>query len=107
MSQGYASQNNIQAARTVFESLADPPSGVAAAGNHPVDRHPKHQHHVPDQLPQTAPVYREPSTWETMIKAELQSGDGQRAVELMKRVEERAFPEAGACLYERRSCEAI
>lgn len=99
----------MEAARQVFESLADPPSGVAAAGNHSVDRHPKHSHQQQQQRPgqvqgqgqsqqqstPTGPVYREPSTWETMIKCEIAAGESERAVQLMRRVEQRAFPEAG------------
>ncbi|KAK4055608.1 hypothetical protein OIV83_000154 [Microbotryomycetes sp. JL201] len=90
----YAAQGDMQSARNAFGSMADPPTGVAAAGNHPVDRHPKHQHHVSTSLPASSPVFREPSTWETMIKAELGASEGKRAIELMQRVEQRGFPEA-------------
>lgn len=86
----------MDAARAVFESMQDPPSGVAAAGNHPVDRHPKHQHHSsPDTNSASGPVFREPSTWDTMIRCELAAGENERAVKLMRRVDERAFPDAG------------
>ncbi|KAK4057974.1 hypothetical protein OIO90_001193 [Microbotryomycetes sp. JL221] len=90
----HAALNDMNSARQVFESLSDPATGVAAAGNHHVDRHPKHQHHVTNQLSASAPIFREPSTWETMIRAELSVGDGQRAIDLMQRVEQRAFPDA-------------
>lgn len=86
----------MEAARGVFERMQDPPSGVAAAGNHPVDRHPKHQHHASSSSANaTGPVFREPSTWETMIRCELAAGENERAVQLMKRVDARAFPDAG------------
>ncbi|KAM0788867.1 hypothetical protein ACM66B_002952 [Microbotryomycetes sp. NB124-2] len=90
----HAALGDMESARNAFESMADPPTGVAAAGNHPVDRHPKHQHHVPTSLPASAPVYREPSTWETMIRAELAANEGKKAIKLMQRVEQRGFPEA-------------
>jgi hypothetical protein len=85
------------AARAVFDSMEDPPSGVAAAGNHPVDRHPKHHHGSSSASTtlSTGPVYREPSTWDTMVRCELAAGENERAVKLLRRVEERAFPEAG------------
>ena len=88
----------MESARAIFESLADPPSGVAAPGNHPTERHP--QHRQSETLPSSlnAPVYREPSTWDIMVRSELGAGENQRAVALLRRVEERAFPEAGASL---------
>lgn len=90
---GHASQNNMEAARKVFESLTDPPSGVAAAGNHTTDRHPRHQQGNSSLSPND-PIYREPSTWEIMVRSEIAAGEPQRAGELMKRIELRAFPEA-------------
>ena len=73
--------------------MVDPPAGVAASHNHPLDRHGK----VAEQAPGIdEPVYREPSTWETMMRAELGAGEHLRASALLKRVEARAFPEAGS-----------
>ena len=40
-------------------------------------------------------VYREPSTWEIMVRSELGAGENARAVALLRRLEGRAFPEAG------------
>lgn len=93
--QGHASQNDMEAARAVFDSLQDPPAGVAAAGNHLVDRHP--QRHASAPAPALdAPVYREPSSWDIMVRSELGAGENQRAAELLQRVEDRCYPEAGA-----------
>ncbi|KAM0756175.1 hypothetical protein T439DRAFT_320873 [Meredithblackwellia eburnea MCA 4105] len=92
----HAAQNDMESARAVFESMEDPAVGVAAAGNHPVDRHPKH-HHLSGQsniLPATAPVFREPSTWTAMVQSEVAAGELGRAGALLARLESRAFPEA-------------
>ena len=57
---GYAASGGIEQARDIFESLADPPSGVAAPGNHVP--------HESSSAPSTPPVspdsvsYREVST---------------------------------------------
>lgn len=77
--------------------MQDPPSGAAAAGNHPVDRHPKHQYQAPVSAEANAAgaVYREPSSWETMVRCELAAGENERAISLLRRFEERAFPEPG------------
>jgi len=89
---GYAAEGAIEEARSVFESLADPPSGVAAPGNHVP--------HDSSLSGSTSPVssdsvsYREPSTWEAMFRAELGNGDRERAVALLERLKERHFPEA-------------
>ncbi|SCZ98739.1 BZ3500_MvSof-1268-A1-R1_Chr7-1g09257 [Microbotryum saponariae] len=91
---GHAAQNNMSSARAVFDAMQDPPAGFAASGNHAVNRHPKQQQQQSSDPAASGPVYREPSTWETMIKVELEAGEAPRALGLMKRVEERAFPEA-------------
>ncbi|SCV70884.1 BQ2448_3646 [Microbotryum intermedium] len=97
---GHAAQKNMTSARAVFDAMQDPPAGFAASGNHAVNRHPKQQQQQQQQqsgdsaTTASGPVYREPSTWEMMIKVELEAGEAQRALGLMKRVEERAFPEA-------------
>ncbi|KAF9236399.1 hypothetical protein BU15DRAFT_50040 [Melanogaster broomeanus] len=85
---GYAADGAIDEARSIFENLADPASGVAAPGNH-----------VPHNST-SAPVspnpisYREPSTWEAMFRAELGNGDRDRAVALLERLQQRQFPPA-------------
>lgn len=88
---GYASAGEIEKSREVFESLMDPPEGVAAPNNHaPHDGKPVHAADVPVD----APVFREPSTWEAMIRAELGSSNRDRATALLHRVQARRFPPA-------------
>ncbi|KAH8105422.1 hypothetical protein BXZ70DRAFT_525117 [Cristinia sonorae] len=85
---GHAANGDIEQARAVFESLVDPPEGVAAPNNHAA-------HDSPVQtVPPTAPVYREPSTWETMVRAELGTGVRDRALDLLVRLKARRFPPA-------------
>ncbi|GAA5828478.1 hypothetical protein JCM5353_007004, partial [Sporobolomyces roseus] len=93
---GYGAQNNFAAARAVFLAMQDPPVGVASLGNHPIDRHPKHHHQTgtSTQMPMDAPVYREPSTYEMMVKCELKAGETRAASEIVKMAEQRAFPPA-------------
>lgn len=93
----YTVTGDIEKAREAFGALADPPSGVAAAGNHskektedlPIEASPD-----PDAAAGNAPVYREPSTYEAMIKAEMSVGDPAKAQELLQRAVARAFPAA-------------
>lgn len=74
---GHAASGQIELARQLFESLEDPPAGMAAVYNH----------HVPDEeVSPDAPVYREPSTWETMVRAEMGSGNRDRAEQLLLRL---------------------
>ena len=58
MIKGYAVAGDIEKSREVFESLADPPEGVAAPGNHA-----PHDSAVAngESVPAGAPVYREVS----------------------------------------------
>ncbi|EJD00786.1 uncharacterized protein FOMMEDRAFT_125211 [Fomitiporia mediterranea MF3/22] len=86
---GYAIAGDLERAREVFEGLLDPPTGHAAPNNH-VPHSPAGQMNVPS----SAPVYREPSTWEAMVRAELGSGNRDRATALLQRVQERHFPPA-------------
>ena len=39
-------------------------------------------------------MYREPSTWETMIRAELGQGNRDEAIALLDRLRERHYPES-------------
>ncbi|KAF8905824.1 hypothetical protein CPB84DRAFT_1676251 [Gymnopilus junonius] len=86
---GYANVGDLDQARTVFESLADPPTGVAAPNNHV-----PHSPSVSLEVPVLEPVYREPSTWEVMVRAELGAGNREAAIELLERLKERQYPEA-------------
>ncbi|KAF9545343.1 hypothetical protein CPC08DRAFT_393028 [Agrocybe pediades] len=86
---GYANVNDMEQARAVFESLSDPPTGVAAPNNHA-----PHSPSSSPEVPLMEPVYREPSTWEVMVRAELGAGNRGAAIELLERLRERQYPEA-------------
>ncbi|KAL1939612.1 hypothetical protein VTO73DRAFT_9645 [Trametes versicolor] len=88
---GYASAGEIERSREIFESLQDPQEGVAAPHNHA-----PHQNkpHPTSPVPANAPVFREPSTWEAMVRAELGNGERDRAVALLQRLQARMFPPA-------------
>ncbi|KAH0839518.1 hypothetical protein J3R83DRAFT_376 [Lanmaoa asiatica] len=90
---GYAADGAIEQARAIFESLADPPSGVAAPGNHVPHDSSSPSSSTPPVSPDSV-SYREPSTWEVMFRAELGNGDRDRAVALLERLKQRHFPEA-------------
>ncbi|KAH9007270.1 hypothetical protein EDB86DRAFT_2870952 [Lactarius hatsudake] len=85
---GYAAAGDIKQARLVFESLADPPVGVAAPNNHAPHAA------APPRISPHELVYREPSTWEAMVRAELGNSNRDHAVALIKRVQERQYPES-------------
>ncbi|KAI0029687.1 hypothetical protein K488DRAFT_88504 [Vararia minispora EC-137] len=87
---GHASTGDIAAARAVFEAMHDPPAGVAASNNHaPHDSLSAVANVSPD-----APVYREPSTWEAMVRAELGQGNRDEALTLLERLAARHYPES-------------
>ncbi|KPV77570.1 uncharacterized protein RHOBADRAFT_24076 [Rhodotorula graminis WP1] len=92
---GYSAQGHPERARAIFLAMADPRAGVASAGNHAIDRHAKH-HHLAHQAPRGVdePTYREPSTYEAMIRCELDAGETVRAAEVLRLAEARAFPPA-------------
>ena len=87
---GHALVGDIDAARAVFAGMVDPPAGVAAPNNH-ASHDPAHAEVGADA---GAPVYREPSTWEAMVRAELGNGERDRAVALLQRLQARGFPPA-------------
>ncbi|KAF8554970.1 hypothetical protein OG21DRAFT_967478 [Imleria badia] len=89
---GYAADGAIEEARAIFESLADPASGVAAPGNH--IPHESASASSTSAVSSDSVSYREPSTWEAMFRAELGNGDRDRAVALLDRLKQRHFPEA-------------
>lgn len=70
----------------MFESLSDPSSGVAAPGNHALD--------PSTTSTSTSNIFREPSTFESMIRCEVAAGETQRAEALLERAIGRAFPSA-------------
>ncbi|KIS65875.1 uncharacterized protein UMAG_10976 [Mycosarcoma maydis] len=110
MEQGEAGLNE---ARALFESMGEPAAGVAAAGNHPPRAHGAGAP-ISDDAPVVlssvrpadvtagshsadapfASVQREPSTYEAMMRAELEHGHADRAAALVDRMEARAFPPA-------------
>ncbi|CAE6391291.1 unnamed protein product [Rhizoctonia solani] len=90
---GYAAAGHLERARGIFDSMIDPPVGLAAVHNHPGHNGQDGiKHDVP--IPVGAPVYREPSTWEAMVRAELGAGEKERATILLDRMEDRMFPVA-------------
>lgn len=91
---GYARAGNIGRAREVFESMGDSVTGVAAPNNHPVLLTSSGHAKPSTQAAGTGVVYREPSTYESMIRAEVTCGDKQRAAEVLQRMEERGYPMA-------------
>ncbi|KAJ6530432.1 hypothetical protein DFH09DRAFT_1184348 [Mycena vulgaris] len=86
---GYADVGDMDQARAIFESLVDPPSGVAALNNHA-----PHEPATSPVIDPLEPVYREPSTWEVMVRAELGSGNRENAHALLERLQARCYPEA-------------
>ncbi|KAF8516675.1 hypothetical protein JB92DRAFT_2909911 [Gautieria morchelliformis] len=87
---GYAAAGDLESARAMFESLEDPPMGVAAPNNHALHEPLR----SPNEVPPQAPIYREPSTWETMVRAELGVSERDRAMDLIRRMEFRGYPPA-------------
>lgn len=90
---GYSRQGAIERAREVFEGMADSQTGVAAPNNHPAlltsSGHAKPLTTLPTDV-----IYREPSTYEAMVRAEVAAGDKERAAQVLKRMEERRYPVA-------------
>ncbi|KAG6816907.1 hypothetical protein H0H87_001860 [Tephrocybe sp. NHM501043] len=82
---GYSLVDKLQEARDVFESLEDPPVGVAAPNNHM----PHSPAEAVPSVDQSSPVYREPSTWEAIIRAELGAGNRDGAIDLLERLKAR------------------
>ncbi|KAJ4468280.1 hypothetical protein J3R30DRAFT_1694211 [Lentinula aciculospora] len=89
MIKGFAAIGDIGRARELFENLADTPEGIAALHNHA-----PHEPSRTVSVNPKEPVYREPSTWEAMVRAELGSGTRDRALALIERLESRKYPEA-------------
>lgn len=92
---GYARHGRMDDARAVFESMGDSITGVAAPNNHPA--HLKHSSSTSTTTPtpisdDPGVVYREPSTYEVMIRAELSSGNFDHAQQVLQRMEDRRYP---------------
>jgi pentatricopeptide repeat protein len=90
---GYSRLNRIELAREVFESMGDSVMGVAAPNNHPTLL--TSSGHVKPSTVTKSPtgvVYREPSTYEAMVRAEIAAGEKDRAEAVLKRMEERMYP---------------
>ncbi|KAG8765203.1 hypothetical protein FRC16_008135 [Serendipita sp. 398] len=93
---GWASKGNLVAARSVFEGMQDPPAGAAAPNNHAPHVTSEGIELVNGSIVGNVmdPVYREPSSWEAMVRAELSGGDRQRAAALLGRMKDRCYPAA-------------
>ncbi|KAL1747755.1 hypothetical protein HDZ31DRAFT_31244 [Schizophyllum fasciatum] len=89
---GYSRADDLEAARRIFESLSDPPYGVAAPGNHVA--HDVTMVSARTQGDGTDAVYREPSTWEEMVRAELGAQNRDRVSELLQRLRSRGYPDS-------------
>lgn len=91
----YARAGQIERARELFEHMGDSVTGVAAPNNHPSLR--TSSGHVKPSTVTSEPtrvVYREPSTYEAMIRAELRAGSKEAAEAICARMEERRYPVA-------------
>jgi len=92
---GYARAGQIEKSRAIYNSMGDSVTGVAAPNNHPVLL--TSSGHVKPSTTTVQPtevVYREPSTYEAMIRAELRAGDRNAAEWVLARMEERRYPVA-------------
>ncbi|KAG7088636.1 hypothetical protein E1B28_012608 [Marasmius oreades] len=95
---GYSTVGDVERAREIFEGTVDPPVGMAGMHNH-VGPHLNGNGEVVRPAANTAvgplePIYREPSTWEAMVRAELGAGHRDRAHALVERMKTRQYPEA-------------
>lgn len=90
---GYAKNGAIDRARELFEDMADGEVGVAAPNNHPELRTSSGNLKPSTRTPvPTSVVYREPSTFEAMLRAELLYGDEEAARVVLARMEDRRYP---------------
>ncbi|KAF8516021.1 hypothetical protein BU17DRAFT_51204 [Hysterangium stoloniferum] len=86
---GYSVVGDIDSARAMFESLQDPPTGIAAPFNHCTTKGGVRQYQKASDDPSANVIYREPSTWEAMVRAELAVGNNDQAQNLVRRMEMR------------------
>ncbi|KAL0576220.1 hypothetical protein V5O48_005756 [Marasmius crinis-equi] len=85
---GYSAVGDVERAREIFEGTMDPPVGVAGMHNHVG---PHLNGNGEDVRPK---VNSDPSTWESMVRAELGAGHRDRALALVERMKTRQYPEA-------------
>ena len=92
---GYARAGQIVNARSIFNTMGDSISGVAAPNNHP-QLLTSSGHVKPSTITDTPTivVYREPSTYEAMIRAELGHGTMENAEEVLQMMQARMYPVA-------------
>ncbi|KAF9267605.1 hypothetical protein L218DRAFT_855876 [Marasmius fiardii PR-910] len=95
---GYSAVGDVERSREIFEGTVDPPVGMAGMHNH-VGPHLNGNGEVVRPAANASvsplePVYREPSTWESMVRAELGAGHRGRALALVERMKTRQYPEA-------------
>ena len=91
--EGFARAGEIGKAREIFDSMGDSVTGVAAPNNHPLLL--TSSGHVKPATVTSAPthvVYREPSTYEAMIRAELTAGSKEAAEGVIARMGDRRYP---------------
>jgi len=88
-----AASGDLEGARKVFESMEDPATGFAVSKTiRPVWHGDSERSHEGEYSPE-GPVYREPSTWEMMIRVEIGAGERERALEVFDRMVARHYPE--------------
>lgn len=92
---GYARAGEMDKAREVFASMGDSVTGVAAPNNHP-QLLTSSGHLKPSTMTDrpTEVVYREPSTYESMIRAELSVDNKEGAEGVLAMMQERRYPVA-------------
>lgn len=102
---GMAQCGDMEGARALFESLEDPPSGLAGHVRHnhgdgeaemevpSIDDGPVYRevsiYLMSGSLRSEEPAFCQPSTWEAMVRAELGAGERFKAEELLRRMETR------------------
>ncbi len=93
--------SGLEDARAIFAQMQDPPAGLAASGNHgPRQRgagNDAHELETPAAPPVNADqawssIYREPSTYEEMIRAEVAHRHFDEAKQLLEGMKHRGFP---------------
>ncbi|KAL7419939.1 hypothetical protein Q5752_005858 [Cryptotrichosporon argae] len=91
----HARLGDLDRARAVFAAMGDSVQGVAAPNNHP-QLHTSAGHAKPVTRTQydTATVFREPSTYEAMARAEAAAGNREAAEGVLAMMEERRYPVA-------------